>query len=83
MKRDRCHTAVSMSKLLVRTALTYLREAETRKNADNLPRFEDRQLRHSAHLHQMSADKLRLDGGLAVLQKHCENLAQIRVQLIE
>ena len=46
MKRNRCRTAVYMSKLFMRPALTDFREYQTYEYRDNLTRLENR---HRAH----------------------------------
>ena len=38
---------------------------------------------NSAYFYELSADELGLDLRLAVFEKHCQNLAQVRIQLVE
>src|SRR5438067_9825049 len=59
VKRNSRHSAISVTKLFVRSALTNLREAQLYENADNLPRLEDRQLRHVNLLERAASPRTR------------------------
>lgn len=84
MKWNRCAAACCITELLVRSALADFGEAEFDKNGDNFIWFEDRNIAHeSSDSDVLNPNKLRLQHRLAVFQKHCNDLVQIAIDLIQ
>jgi hypothetical protein len=84
MKRNRCATACCITELLVRSALAYLGETEFDKNGDNFIGFEDRNIAHeSSDSDVLHPNKLGLQHRLTVFQKHCNDIVQIMIDLIQ
>ena len=73
-----------MARLLVRTTLAHFCEAEVGEDADDLSRFEDRQLRQTlTYSNELCANELRFDLRLSVFEKHRQDLAKIGIQLVK
>jgi hypothetical protein len=84
MKGNRCAAACVISELLVRTSLADFGKAEFDKNCDDLIGFEDGNIAHdSSDGYVLNPDKLRLKYGFAIFQKHCDDIVQVAVNLIQ
>jgi hypothetical protein len=84
MKRHRCTATSGITELLVRTALANFGEAEFDKNGYDFIGFEDRNIAHdSSYGNVLNPDKLRLQDGLAVFQKHCNYVVQVVIDFIQ
>ena len=70
--------AIGVAELLVGTALTDLDEAVGLQQRDDPPGAEDRRAGHgSGDLDGAHVDELGLEGRLAVLEQHLDDLAQV------
>jgi hypothetical protein len=59
-------------------------EAESDKNGYDFIGFEDRNIAHdSSYGNVLNPDKLRLQDGFAVFQKHCNYVMQVVIDLIQ
>ncbi len=84
MKRNRCATACGIAELFVRTALTDFGETEFDEDSNNFAGFEDGNVAHcSSDGDVLDSDKLGLEHGLAIFQKHCNNIVQVMVDFIQ
>ena len=84
MERDSGGATAFVSKLLVRTTLTYLNEAEFPQNCHDLGWLEDRDITHTSRdRNVLNTDKLRFEHGFAVLQEHRNYFAKIGIQFVK
>lgn len=84
MKRHGSASALRISKLLVRPALTDFREAERNKNGYDLARFENGDVPHRlGDRDVLHANKLGLQVGLTVFEKHGDDFLKVVVHLVE
>ena len=84
VKRNRSGTARAVSKLLVRTTLPHFDEAKPSQNRYDFGRLENRDVSHdSGDCDVLDPDELRFKNGVAVFEKHCNDLPKVRVQFIE
>jgi len=59
-------------------------EAEFDENCDDLIGLEDGNITHdSSDGYVLNPDKLRLKYGFAILQKHCDDIVQVVVDLVQ
>ncbi len=78
MKGDRGRPPIGVAELLVGAALTGFGKAVHFEQGDDLPGFEDWQVRHaSGDLDGADVDELRLQGRLAVFEQHLDDFAQV------
>lgn len=76
--------ASSIAELLVRAALADFSKSEPDKNGNDFMGFEDRNIAHdSSYGNVLNPDKLRLQHGFAILQKHCNYVVQVMVDFIQ
>lgn len=84
MERHRCTAASGIAELFVRAALADFSESEPDKNGYDFIGFEDGNIAHdSSYGNVLNPDKLRLQHGLAVLQKHRNDIVQVVIDLIQ
>jgi len=84
MKRNRCATARSIAELFVGPALTDFDETEFDEDGDDFLGFEDGNVTHdSSYGNVLNPNKLGLQYGLTIFQKHCNNIAQVVVDFIQ
>lgn len=86
VKRDSRAPAIRMAKLFVRPPLPNLLETEAQQQRRDLARLENWDGSHtppSRDSDRMDAEELRLELGIAVLEKHLDYLTQILLEFIQ
>ncbi len=84
MKRNRCAAACGIAELFVGSALTSFDETEFDEDGDDFLGFENGNVAHdSRNSNVLNPDKLGLQYGLTIFQKHCNNIVQIVVDFIQ
>lgn len=84
MKGDRCGSARTVAKLLMRTALPDLNKTEFQQNRDDFDRLENGDVAHDlCNGDILNADEFRLKRRFTVLEQQENNFAKILVKLIQ
>jgi len=84
MKGNRCASARTVAKLLMRSALPHFEEAQLMQDRDNFSRFQDGDIAHDlGNDNVLNPDKLRLKLRLAIFEKHGDDLAKIFIKFVE
>lgn len=84
MKGDRCTATCGIAKLFVRPSLANFGEAESQKNGYDFTGFEDGNIAHgSSNGDVLNSNELGLQRGFAVFEKHCNNVVQVVIDLVQ
>ena len=84
MKWNRCAAACGIAELLVRSALADFGKTEFDENGNDFAGFEDGNVPHnSSDGNVLHANKLGLQHGFTIFQKHCNNIVQVAVDLVQ
>jgi hypothetical protein len=79
-----CRAAGGIPELFMRTALANFGEAESEKNGQDLIGLEDGNNAHgSSYGNVLNSNKLGLQRGFAVFEKHCNHVVQVVIDLIQ